>query len=180
MEEIRIHGYGGQGAVTLALLTAMVAAEEGMQVQTLPFFGVERRGAPVKAAVRLSQEEILIRSQVAKPQVLVVMSETLLQRALDEGFDENGWILLNATHKPDLPYQVKCVDATAIALQLGLVKDDVPFINVPLLGMVCAHLQLPQATVEKAICEKWSGKVAEKNCQAVALAYQMLKQEEQA
>lgn len=54
MLELRINGFGGQGSVTLAHLLAQAALENGEQGQALPFFGVERRGAPVRAAVRMS------------------------------------------------------------------------------------------------------------------------------
>ena len=176
MEEIRIHGYGGQGAVTLALLVAGAAAQEGFYVQTLPFFGVERRGAPVKAAVRIAKEEILLRSQVTKPDLLVVMSDTLLERALEEGLRESGRILVNTTNNPDLPYQVKTVDATGIALAENLVKDDIPFINIPMFGAMCAHLGIPVTAMEEAIRQKWSGNAAQKNIKVATLAYHAVEQ----
>ncbi|MCK4221583.1 MAG: 2-oxoacid:acceptor oxidoreductase family protein, partial [Dehalococcoidia bacterium] len=48
MLEIRFHGRGGQGAVTAANLLASAALKDGHKgVQSFPFFGGERRGAPV-------------------------------------------------------------------------------------------------------------------------------------
>ena len=49
MEEIRIHGRGGQGAVIASKIIAVAMFEEGKYVQAFPKFGVERRGAPVEA-----------------------------------------------------------------------------------------------------------------------------------
>ncbi|HEU13216.1 MAG TPA: pyruvate ferredoxin oxidoreductase, partial [Euryarchaeota archaeon] len=46
MFEVRFHGRGGQGAVTAANILATAAFLEGNDVQSFPFFGVERRGAP--------------------------------------------------------------------------------------------------------------------------------------
>jgi len=47
-------GGGGQGAVTAARLFADAAFREGKYVQAFPFFGAERRGAPVLAFTRIS------------------------------------------------------------------------------------------------------------------------------
>ena len=55
--EIRWHGRGGQGAVTSAELVAHAAISEGKYAQAFPSFGPERRGAPVLAFVRVSQNQ---------------------------------------------------------------------------------------------------------------------------
>ena len=48
--EIVFHGRGGQGAVTAANLLVAAALKDGNKgVQAFPFFGAERRGAPVRA-----------------------------------------------------------------------------------------------------------------------------------
>ncbi|MCL5439938.1 MAG: 2-oxoacid:acceptor oxidoreductase family protein, partial [Candidatus Thermoplasmatota archaeon] len=49
MFEIRFHGRGGQGAVTASKILALAAFNEGKYVISFPFFGTERRGAPVTA-----------------------------------------------------------------------------------------------------------------------------------
>ena len=54
MEEIRFHGRGGQGAVVASILLACSAFKEGKKVQAFPFFGVERRGAPVTAFTNMT------------------------------------------------------------------------------------------------------------------------------
>jgi 2-oxoacid:acceptor oxidoreductase gamma subunit (pyruvate/2-ketoisovalerate family) len=87
MLELRINGFGGQGSVTLAHLLAQAALENGQQGQALPFFGVERRGAPVRAAVRISPTTIHAHSQCELPDYLVVMSEKLTQAAVNEGLN---------------------------------------------------------------------------------------------
>jgi hypothetical protein len=53
MIEIRLHGRGGQGAVTSAELLALAAIHEGKYAQAFPSFGPERRGAPVVAFCRI-------------------------------------------------------------------------------------------------------------------------------
>ena len=56
MKEIRIHGRGGQGSVTAAELVAVAAFEDGKWSQAFPYFGTERRGAPVTGWVSASSK----------------------------------------------------------------------------------------------------------------------------
>ena len=53
MFEIRIHGRGGQGAVTAAELLSVAAFDEGRHAQAFPTFGSERTGAPVVSFCRI-------------------------------------------------------------------------------------------------------------------------------
>jgi 2-oxoacid:acceptor oxidoreductase gamma subunit (pyruvate/2-ketoisovalerate family) len=53
MRELRIHGRGGQGAVIASKVLAVAVFREGRWVQSFPAFGVERRGAPVTAFLRI-------------------------------------------------------------------------------------------------------------------------------
>ena len=63
LKEIRIHGRGGQGAVTTGQLLAIASFNDGYYSQSFPMFGVERAGAPVQAFARVSDKEINIRTQ---------------------------------------------------------------------------------------------------------------------
>ena len=78
MIEISIHGRGGQGAVRSAQLLAEAAFAEGYEVQSFPMFGVERRGAPVQAFVRIDRQKILTRAQVKEADYAIVLDSTLL------------------------------------------------------------------------------------------------------
>ena len=73
MKEIRFHGRGGQGAVTAAELLAVSVGYSGKYSQAFPFFGVERRGAPVMSFCRLDEKPIRIHQQVYEPDVIVVL-----------------------------------------------------------------------------------------------------------
>ena len=56
--EIRFHGRGGQGTVVATILMSKAFFRAGYEVQSFPFFGVERRGAPVEAYLRLDKGKI--------------------------------------------------------------------------------------------------------------------------
>jgi pyruvate ferredoxin oxidoreductase gamma subunit/2-oxoisovalerate ferredoxin oxidoreductase gamma subunit len=79
MQEIRFHGRGGQGTVVASILLAKAFFKAGYDVQTFPLFGVERRGAPVEAYLRLDKQKILTRNNVYTPDHVVVQDAKLLQ-----------------------------------------------------------------------------------------------------
>lgn len=144
MIEIRFHGRGGQGAVKASSIFAEAAFEEGKEVQSFPFFGVERRGAPVTAYTRISDDEIRIHCYIYEPDVIVVLDPTLIGAVpLTDGLKENGKILLNTARPPaefkDLAKDVSgakiyTVDATKIAINHGLGSESAPIVNTAILG----------------------------------------------
>ena len=139
MKEIRFHGRGGQGAVIASNILAEAAFREGMDVQAFPYFGVERRGAPVTAFTRLVDRPIRIKFQIYNPNYVVVLDESLL-KAVDvtAGFQEGGIIIVNSVRTPEVMelenYKVATVDATRIALDHGLGSKVAPIVNTILLG----------------------------------------------
>jgi 2-oxoacid:acceptor oxidoreductase gamma subunit (pyruvate/2-ketoisovalerate family) len=138
--EIRVHGLGGQGAVTLCTWVAQAAYNRGKHVQAFPFFGAERRGAPVKAFVRLDDDPIYLRSQVYQPDLLLVMSVDLTGIAIEEGIKPEGRLLVNAGEElaerlaERFSREIYYLDATGIALDLELDIEGMPMVNLPLFG----------------------------------------------
>ena len=177
MLELRINGFGGQGSVTLAHLLAQAALENGEQGQALPFFGVERRGAPVRAAVRMSPTNIYAHSQCELPNYVVVMSEKLTEAAISEGIHETGTVIINAPQAAAVrKHPTWHVDAEGIAREAGLFSADGPFINIPLFGAVCRVLNIPQHIMEQTIVNKWPGHNGERNLGAASKAYNSVSQ----
>ncbi len=180
LKEIRIHGRGGQGGVTAAELLARAAFKEGKWVQAIPFFGAERRGAPVKAFARLADEPILIRSQVYSPDYVIVLDSTLLEMVdVTEGLKKDGVILINTMKKPEeldiKQGRLATVDATGIALELELLVAGLPVLNTTMLGAFAkATGEVKLESVLEAIRQEWLGPAGEKNAKAAALAYERL------
>src|SRR3989304_4356169 len=75
--EVRFHGRGGMGAVVASQLLAQAAFLEGRWTQSFPFFGVERRGAPVTAFTRIAAKPVEVRTNVYEPDVVVVLDAAL-------------------------------------------------------------------------------------------------------
>lgn len=180
LKEICIHGRGGQGGVTAAELLAHAAFMEGKWVQAIPFFGAERRGAPVRAFARISDEPIWIRSQVYNPDYVMVLDSTLLEVIdVTEGLKKDGIVVMNAAKKPkelDIKgYHVATVDATGIALELELLVAGLPVLNTSMLGAFAkATEEVKLESVMKVIEERWPGPIGKKNAEGAALAYRRL------
>lgn len=124
MQEIRLHGRGGQGLVKASHIVVKTAVGTGHYGQFIPFFGVERKGSPVFGFLRLSEEPIRRKTQIYTPDVLVILDDTLVHLpATYAGLKEGGTVVINSVHTPQelsIPAQagrVAVVDATGIAME---------------------------------------------------------------
>ncbi len=73
LTEVRWHGRGGQGAKTAGYVLAEAAAADGWQIQAFPEYGAERRGAPIRSYVRISDAPIRLRCPVREQRVFAVL-----------------------------------------------------------------------------------------------------------
>ncbi len=185
--EIRWHGRGGQGAVTASELTARAAIREGKVALAFPQFGAERRGAPVVAFTRVSDEKIILpRTPITNPDIIVVMDPTLLpQKFIYSGVKQGGLVIANTVRSPEEvkrmsgrdDLKIATVNATKIAMEIF----KRPIVNTPVLGSlakVAEELGLPLFKLESLLAvipERFSGKVAELNIEAVKKAYEEVK-----
>lgn len=154
MVEVRFHSLGGQGAVTLINMLAQAGDLVGRHVQAFPFFGAERRGAPVMCFLRMDDKPIDLRSQIYRPDFLVVMSPSVLDAAIAEGSKENTVLLVNMKEEEaserlaSLPFRSYAVDGTSIAIELGMEVEGLPVTNIAFLGAVSYLTEL--VTLEAA------------------------------
>jgi 2-oxoacid:acceptor oxidoreductase gamma subunit (pyruvate/2-ketoisovalerate family) len=138
LTEIRLHGRGGQGTVVCSLILARAAMLEGRSVQSFPEFGVERRGAPVYAYLRISDRPIRLRCRVYLPDHVLVLDPQLLRQA-DLPPGRAGWIVVNTAAGPASlgvppPWRAATLDATRIARANGLGGGAFPIVNSPMAG----------------------------------------------
>lgn len=149
MLEVRFHGRGGQGTVVASIILAKAFFSAGYFVQSFPVFGVERRGAPVEAYLRLDSRKIQIRCNVYTPDHVVVQDVRLLQNVpITGGLKAGGWILINATDQPEnlsdfAGYRLAWVDATGIAIQHHLGTRTHPMINTAIIGAFARVIEMP-------------------------------------
>ena len=177
MQEIRFHGRGGQGTVVASILLAKAFFKAGYDVQTFPLFGVERRGAPVEAYLRLDKQKILTRNNVYTPDHVVVQDAKLLQGVdVTKGLKAGGWILINSPEPPEKlepfsGFRLAVVDATQIAVRHGLGTRTHPIINTAMIGAFARLMDMPPLDI---ISEAIQAEIAAKpdnNIQASREAY---------
>ena len=148
MIEIRFHGRGGQGTVVASKIIADAVSKEGNYVQAYPEFGVERRGAPVYAFIRIDDKPIQDKSRIYKPDHVVVVDPTLIEVIdVTEGLKEGGWIIVNTDKKPEdlaFPnkYKTFTLNATEIAVRHKLGTLTAPIVNTAIVGAVVKILKL--------------------------------------
>lgn len=142
MIEIRIHGRGGQGAVIASQILAEAAFREEMYVQAFPAFGSERRGAPVRAFLRLDRSPVLVRSEIYRPDGIIILDQGLVALGLDDvfaGLKPGGWVLINSPRDPSefaelTGFAAATVDGSAIARRHQLGSPTAPMVNTAIAG----------------------------------------------
>lgn len=180
MFQVRIHGRGGQGAVTAAEMLSVAAFDEGRHAQAFPNFGSERTGAPVVAFCRIDDEPIRSHDPVSEPDAVIVQDPTLLHLvAVFAGLGPTGYALVNTSRSfeelgiDDLlvgrdPHRLVTVPATDISREhLGKPRP-----NTALLGGFAALTGLVSLeSVQDAIRQRFRGETAEQNVVVAAAAY---------
>ena len=173
MFEIRIHSRGGQGGVTAARLLAMAALYDGKYATACPFYGAERRGAPVVSFVRIDDRPIKVYSQIRDPDLVVVLDASVMD-VVDvlNGLKKSGNVLINSAHKQEFTgFKTYNVDLTGIALRENLVVAGSPILNTPVLGALAKMGICSVDSMKKAIREMFSD---ERNVNAEEDAYKEL------
>jgi len=177
--EIVFHGRGGQGSVTAAnLLVAAALKDKNKGVQAFPFFGAERRGAPVRAFARISDDEIHLRSEIYEPDIVIVQDESIIGIVdITKGLKKDSKILINTQKKPtdfsfSKKYHVATVDATGIAMKHGILVGGIPVVNTPMLGAVPKVLdRVTLKSIQEIIQNKWKGEQGKVNVKAAKDSY---------
>lgn len=178
--EVRWHGRGGQGAVTAAMILAEAAYFDGYKgVTAAPFFGAERRGAPVLASNRFGPEPIKTFSLVDFPDVVVVLDETLLNVVnVAAGVRPDGIVIVNTARPPDAvelkaAVNIATTNATDCAREAGLTVSGSVIFNTAILGGFSKATGLvSMESIEKALRHHFQGQAADKNVRGAWLAYE--------
>lgn len=185
MIEIRFHGRGGQGAVIASEMVAVAAASEGYDVSAFPYFGVERRGAPVTAFTRLDRRPIRTKCQIYEPDYVVILDTALLETVdVLSGLKESGVVLVNTDKTPaDMKAILKTdrrvitVDATAIAIRNRLGSSTSPIVNTAIVGAFARISGLLSLESTKKSVMDLAPVKKENNAQAAEDAYNEIKEE---
>jgi len=178
MQEIRFHGRGGQGAVVASKIIATALTQEGNFAQAIPEFGVERRGAPVVAYLRVDSDKIWIRSKIYNPDHLLVLDPTLIDAVdITSGLKKGGVIVINSDKSPEhykeltKNFVVATVDGSEIAVKNGIGSRTAPIVNTAMLGGLNKALNLVKQETLLEVVRKISPVKPENNVKATQEAY---------
>jgi len=157
---------------------AEAAVIEGRHAQAFPYFGAERRGAPVMAFARIDDRKICIKSQVYEPDLLVVLDESLLDiEPVARGLKPSGKAVINTKKLPteiDLGVEVECATVPATSIAMEFLKA--PIVNTAILGAVVrvcdlVTMESMQQAIENRFGEKFGEAAARSNAAAAAAAH---------
>ncbi|MCS7263033.1 MAG: 2-oxoacid:acceptor oxidoreductase family protein [Aquificaceae bacterium] len=132
---IRIAGVGGQGVVTSAHILGNAMSAAGKYATLVPFFGSEKRMAPVEAYVRVSDQPIYEVGEVVYPNVIMIYHPQVITHGKSytmpfySGLKENGLVIINTDADiipeedwkilSDLNTRVVMLPATKVALDIA-------------------------------------------------------------
>lgn len=182
LTDIRFHGRAGQGVVTASRILGEAAMRQNKWIHAFPNFGPERMGAPVTSFTRISDSKFTVKTQIDKPDIIVMIEPSLVD---DEqyyaGLKEGGTVILNTTEVPqslltrfkEKGVKVFTVDGDSISRKyLGRT-----IANTVMLGSLIKATEIVQIEhLIEVMKEKFSGKVAEDNAAAIYAAFEEVKE----
>jgi pyruvate ferredoxin oxidoreductase gamma subunit/2-oxoisovalerate ferredoxin oxidoreductase gamma subunit len=179
MIEIRIHGRGGQGAITAAKILGEAVVAEGKWAQKSAMYGGERRGAPVQSFLRISDAPIRESHSIIEPNCILVIDQTIINEInVTDGLKEDGYAIINSSFNPaavKLPLRPKTVttlDALKISNEVFGPRP-IPIVNTPMLGaLVKTTGWIRLDSLIEPIKETFSGLAGDKNIEAAKLGYE--------
>jgi len=183
---VRFHGRGGQGARIANRVLGTAAFFEGYYVQDFPLYGAARRGAPVTAFTRISEEPVMERGVISEPDVVIIIDETLLYDALAmplSGIKKGGVVFINTTHSPEEAEDKYKVTAQVITLDITKISLDMlgrAVLSTLAGGVASRIVGLSKDSLKKSV-EKEASKILTerelivKNVDAAAYCYNAIK-----
>ncbi len=168
---MRISGLGGQGVVTSAHILGSAMDNAGNFAALVPFFGSEKRMAPVEAYVRVSTEPIYEVGEVVYPDIIMIYHSQVITHGKSytmpfyTGLKPNSLVIINTDIDvlsdedikvlSDLNAKVVQFNATELALNIAGTELAT---NMAMMGMVLGITDLvTEEHIEKAVRERFLG-----------------------
>ena len=183
--EVTFHGKGGQTAITASQLLAEFTFEKGFKdMIAIPIIGAERRGAPIQAFTKFSQDKsIRTYDSVKDPDYMLIFDTSLLAiPRINESIKEGVTLIVDSVRPLDknkLPKNVKIfiVDATGICIRNNFMHSSGPILNIPMLGAfgkISGYYDLE--IMEKVLKKEFGEERIDKNMAVAKDAYESVKE----
>ncbi|HEY9189955.1 MAG TPA: 2-oxoacid:acceptor oxidoreductase family protein [Sulfurovum sp.] len=168
---MRISGLGGQGVVTSAHILGSAMDNAGKFASLVPFFGSEKRMAPVEAYVRASSEPIYEVGEVVYPDIIMIYHSQVITHGKSytmpfyAGLKKNSLVIINTDvdvlDKEDKEVltrlNAKVVQFNATELALKIAGTELAT-NMAMMGMLLGITKLvTEDNIEKAVRERFLG-----------------------
>ena len=168
---MRISGLGGQGVVTSAHILGSAMDNAGKFASLVPFFGSEKRMAPVEAYVRASTEPIYEVGEVVYPDIIMIYHSQVITHGKSytmpfyTGLKKNSLVIVNTDRDVLEPEDIKVLkslnakvvqfDATKLALDIAGTELAT---NMAMMGMLLGITKLvSEDNIEQAVRERFLG-----------------------
>jgi pyruvate ferredoxin oxidoreductase gamma subunit len=168
---MRVSGLGGQGVVTTAHILGSAMDNAGKYASLVPFFGSEKRMAPVEAYVRASTDPIYEVGEVVYPDIIMIFHPQVITHGKSytmpfyTGLKENSLVIINTDIDvleeedikvlTDLNAKVVQFNATDLALKIAGTELAT---NMAMMGMLLGITKLvTEDDIEKAVRERFLG-----------------------
>jgi len=169
---MRVSGLGGQGVVTTAHILGSCMDNAGNYASLVPFFGSEKRMAPVEAYVRASTEPIYEVGEVVYPDIIMIFHSQVVTHGKSytmpfyTGLKPNSLVIINTERDvlneddekvlKDLNAKVIQFDATGLAMKIAGTELAT---NMAMMGMLLGLTKLVNEDhIEAAVKERFLGK----------------------
>ncbi len=149
---IRMAGIGGQGVVTASHIVSNGVVISGGFSSLVPFFGSEKRNAPVESYVRISNETIYEIGEIIYPNVLLIFHPSVITLGKSytmpfyTGLKQEGIILINS--KKPIPFTRD--------EQRELEEKEARIYYLPATEMANELAKTDLATNGSSVCQTWS------------------------
>jgi pyruvate ferredoxin oxidoreductase gamma subunit len=169
---IRMSGIGGQGVITASHVLSNGVIFSGGESTLVPFFGSEKRMAPVESYVRIATERIYEIGEIIYPNVIMIFHPQVITHGKSytmpfyAGLKQDGIVLINSNEPlrfdPDEQREidenrarVHFLPATRIAVERAGTELAT---NMAMVGGIAGILGLPDMdSLEKSVKDRFLG-----------------------
>jgi len=170
---IRMAGIGGQGVVTASHILSNGVIIDGGESTLVPFFGSEKRMAPVESYVRVAKDKIYEIGEIIYPNILMIFHPQVITHGKSYtmpfywGLKKEGVVIINSEQPvamiedqkqelASLGAHVYYIPATKLASEVG--GTDLAT-NMAMCGAVAGVIGLPALkSLEQSVRERFVGK----------------------
>ncbi|RMH37140.1 MAG: ferredoxin oxidoreductase [Nitrospirae bacterium] len=170
---IRMAGVGGQGVVTASHIFSTAVINAGGESTIVPFYGSEKRMAPVESYVRVSNEPIYEIGEITFPHIIMIFHPQVITHGKSYtnpfyfGLKKDGVVLINhdgsMTLEPDHERELNALNAKLYYLPATKLSLEVAGIdlatNMAMVGAIGAITGLTNMdALAQAVRDRFLGK----------------------